>query len=73
VLRAVAQETGATPNQVIIAWMLRGDPPILPIIAGSRPEQVKENLGALDVALSDEQVERLTTAGNPDVKKAWLR
>lgn len=73
VLREVANETGATPNQVIIAWMLRGDPPILPIIAGSRPEQVKENLGALNVTLTGDQVQRLTTAGDPDVKKAWLR
>ena len=72
-LKQVAGETGATPNQVIIAWMLQGDPPILPIIAGSRPEQVEENLGALDIVLSPEQVERLTAAGNPDVKKAWLR
>ena len=72
-LRAVARETGATLNQVIIAWMLQGDPPILPIIAGSRPEQVRENLAALDVRLTGEQVERLTAAGNPDVTKAWLR
>jgi aryl-alcohol dehydrogenase-like predicted oxidoreductase len=70
-LRAVAADTGATPHQVIIAWMLRDG--ILPIIAGSRPEQVAENLAALDVTLTDEEVERLSTAGNPDVKKAWLR
>lgn len=72
-LTSVAKETGATPNQVIIAWMLQGDPPILPIIAGSQPAQVKENLGALNVTLSSEQVQRLTVAGNPNVKKAWLR
>jgi aryl-alcohol dehydrogenase-like predicted oxidoreductase len=72
-LKAVAAESGATLNQVIIAWMLQGDPPMLPIIAGSRPEQVRENLGALNVKLTDDQVERLTTSGNPDVKKAWLR
>lgn len=72
-LRAVAQESGATVNQVIIRWMLQGDPPILPIIAGSRPEQLKENLRALNFTLTGDQVERLTVAGNPDVKKAWLR
>jgi aryl-alcohol dehydrogenase-like predicted oxidoreductase len=72
-LQEVARETGATPNQVIIAWMLQGDPPVVPIIAGSRPEQVRENLGALAVALTADQVERLTDAGNPDVKRAWLR
>jgi aryl-alcohol dehydrogenase-like predicted oxidoreductase len=72
-LRSVAAETGATPHQVIIAWMLRSDPVVLPIIAGSTQEQVRENLAALDVSLTDEQVIRLTTAGDPDVKKAWLR
>jgi aryl-alcohol dehydrogenase-like predicted oxidoreductase len=73
VLQAVAQESGATPNQVIIAWMLRSDPMVLPIIGGSRPEQVTENLGALKVALTDDQMRRLDTAGNPEVKQAWLR
>jgi aryl-alcohol dehydrogenase-like predicted oxidoreductase len=46
---------------------------VLPIIAGSRPEQVRENVGALDVKLTEEQVQRLDAAGNPDVRKAWLR
>jgi aryl-alcohol dehydrogenase-like predicted oxidoreductase len=72
-LRAVAQEVDATENQVIIAWMLQSDPVVLAIIAGSTPAHIAENLGALDVSLSDEQMRRLTTAGNPDIKKAWLR
>lgn len=73
VLKEVAGELGATPNQVIIAWMLAGDPPVLPIVAGSRPEQLLENIAALDVRLTPEQMARLDTAGNPDVKQAWLR
>ncbi|MBL8173428.1 MAG: aldo/keto reductase [Bryobacterales bacterium] len=72
-LKAVAAETGATLNQVIIAWMRQGNPPMIPILAGSRPEQLRENLAGLDLVLTEEQVERLTTAGNPDVEKAWLR
>jgi aryl-alcohol dehydrogenase-like predicted oxidoreductase len=73
VLREVAEECGATLNQVVIAWMLHSNPPVLPIIAGSRPAQVAENLAALDIALSEEQVRRLDQAGNPNVKQAWLR
>jgi aryl-alcohol dehydrogenase-like predicted oxidoreductase len=73
VLKEVAAEIGATPNQTIIAWMLHGDPPVLPIVGGSRLEQLAENLAAVDVRLTPEQVKRLDTAGNPDVKKAWLR
>jgi len=72
-LRGVACEVGATLNQVVIAWMLQSDPPVLPIIAGSRPEQVRENLSAVALELTADQVERLNTAGNPSLKKAWLR
>lgn len=72
-LKTVAAETGATPNQVIIAWMLRSNPPVLPIIAGSRREQLAENLEAARIELSQDQIRRLDTAGNPDIKQAWLR
>jgi aryl-alcohol dehydrogenase-like predicted oxidoreductase len=72
-LRGVAGEVGATLNQVVIAWMLQSDPPVLPIIAGSRPEQVRENLSAVAIQLTAGQMERLNTAGNPSMKKAWLR
>lgn len=61
VLRAVAAELGVTPNQVILAWMLKRN--IIPLIAASDEAQLGENLSALNVQLTDEQMERLTTAG----------
>jgi hypothetical protein len=73
VLKRAAEETGATENQVVIAWMLHGDPPILPIVAGSRREQLADNIGALDIGLSEDQLRRLDSAGNPGIKQAWLR
>jgi aryl-alcohol dehydrogenase-like predicted oxidoreductase len=72
-LKSVAGEIGATLNQAIIAWMRQSGPPVLPIIAGSRPEQLIENVAALDITLDKNQMARLDTAGNPDVKQAWLR
>jgi aryl-alcohol dehydrogenase-like predicted oxidoreductase len=72
-LRQVAQEVGTDPNQVVIAWLRQGDPPVLPIIAGSRPEQLRQNIAALGIRLTEDQMQRLNTAGNPEVKKAWLR
>lgn len=72
-LQHVAQETGAGINQVIIAWMRQCDPPMLPIVAASRLEHLEENIDALNVTLSPEQMTCLNTAGNPDVKQAWLR
>ena len=71
-LRHVALEPGATANQVLIAWMRQRDPPVLPIVAASRREQLLEDMAALDLRLTDEQVRKLDTADNPDIKQAWL-
>jgi aryl-alcohol dehydrogenase-like predicted oxidoreductase len=63
VLRAVAEETGATPNQVVLAWLVQGDPPSVPLIAASTAAQLTENLEALEVTLSAAQMQRLNAAG----------
>jgi aryl-alcohol dehydrogenase-like predicted oxidoreductase len=72
-LKHVAQELGADPNQVVLAWLRQSDPPVLPIIAGSRIEQLRQNIAALNLRLTQDQMQTLNTAGNPDVKQAWLR
>jgi aryl-alcohol dehydrogenase-like predicted oxidoreductase len=61
-LHAVAAEVGATANQVVYAWMMQSDPPVIPLMAASTDEQMTENLGALDITLSAEQIERLSEA-----------
>jgi aryl-alcohol dehydrogenase-like predicted oxidoreductase len=63
VLQQVAQESGATRNQVILAWMLHSDPLVLPVFAASTPQQMSENLAALDLSLTREQMEALDKAG----------
>lgn len=73
VLNELAAQTGHTPNQVIIAWMRQSKPAVLPIIAGSLVEQLSENISALDFELTDDQMFRLETAGNPRIKRAWLQ
>ncbi len=56
----VAQETGVAPGQVAIAWVLaRG---VLPIIGPRTPEQLADNLTAVDVVLAPEQIGRLEQA-----------
>lgn len=62
-LRAVAQEAGATVNQIILCWMMQSNPSVIPLIAASDNAQLGENLGALRITLSSEQMERLNTAG----------
>ena len=73
VLCQVATEIGATVNQAILAWMRQSDPPILPIIAASRTEQLAENIAALNLQISPDQMHRLNTAGDPDTKQGWIQ
>ena len=73
VLREVAGEIGASGSQVIVAWMRQSDPPVLPIIAGSRIGQLEENIAALHIRLTADQMRRLDTAGNPEIAESWLR
>jgi aryl-alcohol dehydrogenase-like predicted oxidoreductase len=61
-LQAVSAELGATANQVVYAWMMHSDPPVIPLMAASTDAQMAENLGALEVTLSAEQMERLNEA-----------
>jgi aryl-alcohol dehydrogenase-like predicted oxidoreductase len=72
-LKAIAKELGRSPNQVLIAWMRQSKPAVLPIIAGSKVEQLAENIEALDLSLSEKQLLALSTAGDPDIKVAWLQ
>lgn len=62
-LAIVAKETDATPNQVVLAWMLQSRPEIMPLIAVSRVDQLEENLGALELTLGEAMMNRLTVAG----------
>lgn len=48
-LRTVAEQTDATPNQVILRWMLQSSPAVLPLIAASDEAQLQENIGALSI------------------------
>lgn len=60
VLREVAAELGATPNQVVLAWLLGSD--ILPVIGASRVEQLEDSLGAVGIQLSEKHQRRLDAA-----------
>ncbi|MEV7349209.1 aldo/keto reductase [Micromonospora chalcea] len=61
-LRAVAAETGATVNQVVLAWLMGGDIPSIPLVGFSSVAQLEESLGAVDLELTPEQRTRLDTA-----------
>jgi aryl-alcohol dehydrogenase-like predicted oxidoreductase len=56
---AIAEELGATPSQVAIAWVRAGEGNIIPLVGARTEAQLAENLGALEVTLSDAQLNRL--------------
>jgi len=62
VVRAVADEVGASPAQVALAWHLSHPDVTVPIVGARTVTQLEENLAAATVGLSDEQVERLEAA-----------
>jgi aryl-alcohol dehydrogenase-like predicted oxidoreductase len=62
VLRDVARETGATVNQVVLAWQLGGDLPVVPLVGASSVSQLEESLAAVDLELTEDQRARLDAA-----------
>lgn len=58
-IASVAAETGATPTQVALAWLLGRSPVILPIPGTTRIDHLEENLAAADLHLTPAQRERL--------------
>lgn len=62
VLREVAREAGATPNQVVLAWQMGGPLPIVPVVGVSSVAQLDEALGAVDLDLDPELRARLDAA-----------
>ncbi|WP_329577617.1 aldo/keto reductase [Kitasatospora sp. NBC_01250] len=61
-LAAVAKETGATANQVVLAWLIGGEVPVIPLVGASSVAQVTESLAAVDLELTAEQRARLDEA-----------
>ncbi len=62
-LKTMADAKGCTANQLVLAWMIHSDPPVIPLFSASKLEQLDENLGALDVELSAEEMNVLDSAG----------
>lgn len=61
-LREVAGQTGATLIQVVLAWLMGGDLPIIPLVGASSVAQLDESLAAVDLELTPEQRDRLDSA-----------
>ncbi|CAF0697304.1 aldo/keto reductase [Candidatus Methylacidithermus pantelleriae] len=56
---SVAQELGCSPSQVALAWLRQKKPDPIPIIGARTVDQLRDNLGCLQVHLPPKMMERL--------------
>ncbi|ADG11923.1 aldo/keto reductase [Caulobacter segnis] len=61
-LTQIAAEKGATPAQLALAWILHQGDSIAPIPGTTKIARLEENLGAVDLALSAEDLARIAAA-----------
>ena len=52
----LSRELGVTGNQLVLAWLLRQEPKLIPILGFSNEEQYRENIAALNIKLTDGQL-----------------
>lgn len=66
-LREIADEIGATPAQVAIAWVAAQGKDIVPLVGARRRDRLSEALGALELKLTEAHLAQLDKAFPPGV------
>ena len=61
-LGAIAQKKGATPAQIALAWLLAQKPWIVPIPGTTKLHRLEENIGAVVVELSADDLAQIESA-----------
>jgi aryl-alcohol dehydrogenase-like predicted oxidoreductase len=64
-VKDLAARKGATPAQIALAWLLQKGPDIVPIPGTKRRTYLEDNLGAVDVALTRDEMAALDAALAP--------
>src|ERR1700730_8547800 len=62
---AISQEIGCSPAQVAISWVRQQPGSVIPLLAARTEEQFRDNLGATDVHLSQQHLDRLDALSRP--------
>jgi aryl-alcohol dehydrogenase-like predicted oxidoreductase len=63
-VRVVGERHGATPAQVALAWLLARKPWIVPLFGARKLDRLEENLGALSVALTADDLDEIESVGS---------
>lgn len=58
-VKEIAAEKGATPGQLALAWLLAQGEDIVPIPGTKRRLYLEENVGAVEITLSKEELQRI--------------
>ena len=61
-LESIGTQNEATPAQIALAWLLAQKPWIVPIPGSRKLERLNENIGAVDLKLSAEDINKIDTA-----------
>ena len=64
-LVAIAGERGARPSQVALAWLLARPAVTSLVLGGRNEEQFRENLAAIDLRLTDQELAQLEQVSRP--------
>jgi aryl-alcohol dehydrogenase-like predicted oxidoreductase len=75
VVGEIAAAHDATPGQVALAWLLGAGADVVPIPGTKRVRYLEENLGALDVVLTEEergQLDALRPEGERYPDMGWV-
>lgn len=65
VLKAMAQEKGATPTQLAIAWVNAQGDDIMPLVSMSRRTRLPENIQAMEIEFTPGEMNTLNTQFSP--------
>ncbi|MFO1351848.1 MAG: aldo/keto reductase [Gammaproteobacteria bacterium] len=72
-LQALAKRHGKPPAQIALAWLLAKPGVTAPVIGASKPGQLEDALGALDVKLAGDDVQPLEELYQPRARRSSLR
>jgi aryl-alcohol dehydrogenase-like predicted oxidoreductase len=61
-IHLIADEKGVTPSQLALAWVLSRGDDVVPIPGTKRRSYLEENVGAVEVDLTDDDLERIESA-----------
>ena len=64
-LEQISKQKNCTVAQLVLAWLLAQGTDVLPIPGTKRKERVEENLGALAIRLTPQELQRVSDAAPP--------